>query len=135
VGDGSEYKRINEYIEENNLKQIKLAGFSDNVKQYYDKDNCLLLLSRGEGLPLALLESISCGLSIIVTRDASGLSGAVQEGANGYIIGDDLNKEEIINKMNSVVNNYKIFSQKSELMAKNYDWSIIIDKYIKIYNV
>jgi len=135
VGNGPEYKEIDEYIKENNLNQVKLAGFSSSVKQYYDKANCLLLLSRGEGLPLALLEAISCGLSAIITKDASGLSSVVQQGVNGYIVNNQLNKEEIINRMNSVISNYEVFSEKSKLIAKNYDWSIIVNKYFKIYNI
>jgi len=135
AGDGPEYKKVSEYVRENNLEKIKLVGFSDNVRQYYNKARCLLLLSRGEGLPLVLLESISCGLSAIVTKDASGLSSIVQEGVNGYIVEDELNREEIINKMIIITNKHKIFSEKSELMAKNYDWSIIINKYLKIYNI
>jgi glycosyltransferase involved in cell wall biosynthesis len=134
VGDGPEYDKINKFIKENNIKQIKLVGFSSKVKQYYDQANCLLLLSRGEGLPLALLEAISCGLSVIVTRDASGLSEIVKQGENGYIVDDILNKEEIINKMNDIIDNSDIFSAKSKSIAKNYDWSIIINKYLKVYN-
>ena len=134
VGDGPEYKRISKYIKENNLNQIKLAGFSSDVKKHYDRANCLLLLSRGEGLPLVLLESISCGLSAIVTKDASGLSNAIQQDVNGYIVEDQLNKEEIINKINSILNNFEEFSNKSKKIALNYNWSIIIDKYVDIYN-
>ena len=135
VGNGSEYKNVSEYIKEKNLNQVKLAGFDSNVKQYYDKANCLLLLSRGEGLPLALLEAISCGLSAIVTKDASGLSSVVQQGVNGFIVNDQLNEKEVINKMDSIISNYEVFSMKSKLIAKNYDWSIIISKYLKIYNI
>ncbi|NQU99711.1 MAG: glycosyltransferase family 4 protein, partial [Parcubacteria group bacterium] len=135
AGDGPECKKVSEYVGKNNLDQVKLVGFSSDVKQYYDEANCLLLLSRGEGLPLALLEAISCSLSAIVTKDASGLSSVVQQGVNGYTVEDQLNKEDIINRMNSVINNYEVFSVKSELIAKNYDWSIIINKYLKIYNI
>ncbi len=135
VGNGSLYNKIKEYIEENNLRQVKLIGFSSNVKKYYDNSNCLLLLSKGEGLPLALLEAISSGLSTVITKDASGLADIVQTGINGYIVEDQLNTEEIVSKMNNVISNYEVFSLKSELIAKNYDWSIIINKYLKIYNI
>lgn len=134
VGRGSEYKKIKEYINTNKLKEVKLKEFSNNIKEYYDKSNCLLLLSRGEGLPLVLLEAISSGLGVIATQDASGLSKIVKPGDNGYIVKDELNKLEVINKMKESIKNFNKFSKKSRLIAISYDWNKVVDRYIEIYN-
>lgn len=45
----------------------------------------LLLPSRAEGLPLALLEAMSCGLACIATR-CDGMVDAVEDGVSGLLI-------------------------------------------------
>lgn len=51
--------------------QIVLAGFSDNVREYYQRADIFLFPSHGEGLGNAFLEALSYGLECIVYNNTS----------------------------------------------------------------
>ncbi len=49
------------------LMEKIFAGNTDDVLSYYQKADLFVLPSLTEGLPLSLLEALSCGLPVIAT--------------------------------------------------------------------
>ena len=96
--------------------------------------NCVAycLVSSSEGLPIALLEGMSYGKILIVTRIPS-----IQEVLEKYNIGlwsDVKNIDQVTENMIAVENNYMDLKSQGEISRKivedNYTWSQICDRYL-----
>lgn len=66
------------------LKNVEFAGFVSDVESIWKTHHALVLPSRTEGLPLALVEAMMCGRFGIVTNEG-GSAEVVEEGRTGFI--------------------------------------------------
>jgi len=66
------------------LRSVEFAGFRDDVAELWANHHALVLPSRVEGLPLAVIEAMLCGRSCIVT-DVGGNSELVEDGVTGFV--------------------------------------------------
>jgi len=66
------------------LKKVDFPGFVNDVESIWKTHHALVLPSRTEGLPLALIEAMMCGRFGIVTKEG-GTSEVVEEGRTGFI--------------------------------------------------
>ena len=66
------------------LKKVGFPGFVNDVESIWKTHHALVLPSRTEGLPLALIEAMMCGRFGIVTNEG-GTSEVVEEGRTGFI--------------------------------------------------
>jgi glycosyltransferase involved in cell wall biosynthesis len=64
--------------------QVKFCGFTENVTDVWRKCHALILPSRHEGLPLALVEAMLCGRPAITT-DAGGNAEVLDDEVSGFI--------------------------------------------------
>ncbi len=68
-GEGPDEEYIKELITFYNLaERVSLRGFVDNVAEIWEHNHLLLLPSRAEGTPLALLEAMMCGRPVVTTK-------------------------------------------------------------------
>jgi glycosyltransferase involved in cell wall biosynthesis len=66
------------------LKNVDFPGFVSDVESIWKTHHALVLPSRTEGSPLALIEAMMCGRFGIVTNEG-GTSEVVEEGRTGFI--------------------------------------------------
>jgi glycosyltransferase involved in cell wall biosynthesis len=66
------------------LKNVDFPGFVSDVESIWKTHHALVLPSRTEGLPLALIEAMLCGRFGIVTNEG-GSAEVVEEGRTGFI--------------------------------------------------
>lgn len=66
-GDGPLKKKMETYIKLKKLKNIKHHGFVTNIKEALQKNDCLLLLSKTEGLPNVILEAMILKKPVIMS--------------------------------------------------------------------
>lgn len=90
-GDGPDRQTAEEVI--NTLSKqgkVRLAGRIENneITRVLQDFDALMLLSDYEGLPIALLEGMACGLVPIVTQMQSGIPELVQHKINGLVVED-----------------------------------------------
>nr|WP_321459142.1 glycosyltransferase [uncultured Vibrio sp.] len=64
---------------------VNFVGFSQNVKQWYEQSDILLLPSRREGFPVCVMEANAMGLPAIC-YDVPGCSDAIKSDVNGYLV-------------------------------------------------
>ena len=105
---------------ENLLKnQFEYLGIVSGQKKIdaIRNSDCFLLPSRyGEGLPIALLETMAAGVVPIVTDDAS-MKNIVQNEQNGIIV-EKRNPEDLYQKMKMLIRNPDLYETLS-MSAKN----------------
>lgn len=122
LGDRFEFKGI-----VSGKQKLEAIGQSD----------IFLLPSRyGEGLPMALLETMSAGLVPVVTDDAS-MKYIIQHKTNGLHV-EKQNPEDIYNKLKEIITDKKLYQTISkntrEHVVKNFDVKAYIQKLNTIYS-
>jgi glycosyltransferase involved in cell wall biosynthesis len=86
VGDGPLRKSLEQQSLALGLAgAVFFEGFREDVRPYLQAGSAFVLTSRREGLPLAILEAMACGLPCIVTR-VGGNCEVVTHGINGLLV-------------------------------------------------
>lgn len=123
LGDGPERGEIESLVKKYGLQgTVLFEGTVPNLEvyKYQARCNIAILISKVEGLPLALLEGMRSGLALISTR-VSGMPEIIEEGVNGLLINPSVN--ELVNVFNNM---------------DKYDWTTMGDesrkKFDEFYN-
>jgi glycosyltransferase involved in cell wall biosynthesis len=83
-GSGANGEALRELAGRLALRNVDFPGFVSDVESIWKTHHALVLPSRTEGLPLALIEAMMCGRFGIVTNEG-GSSEVVEEGRTGFI--------------------------------------------------
>ena len=86
-GDGDDWNRLNNLIEEQNLKNnVFLKGYLNKVEDAFSKSLVSLLTSKYEGFSLVALESMACSTPVISFDVLYGPKDIITDGVNGFLI-------------------------------------------------
>jgi phosphatidyl-myo-inositol dimannoside synthase len=136
VGTGDALERYQLLTRKLNITDsVRFLGYipRENIAEYYHSADVFVLSSYNEGMSLAILEAMSAGLPILVTRDR-GDSELIIEGNNGFTFPfGDLNY--LSNLIRQFVNNRKLIIQMGEssrIFALNYSWKRSINLYFDL---
>ncbi len=83
-GDGYQRHTLRRLKDLWSLDNVKFGGFVDNVEAIWADHHALVLPSRIEGLPLAIVEAMLCGRFCIVT-DVAGNAELIEDNINGFV--------------------------------------------------
>jgi glycosyltransferase involved in cell wall biosynthesis len=84
-GSGPMKNIIERLIERFGLNErVTLAGFVSRVEDIWAENHVLVMPSRSEGMPLAMVEAMLCGRPV-VTTDVAGHSEIVEDGVSGFL--------------------------------------------------
>jgi len=83
-GAGPNRQILQARIQVEGLNNVALAGFSSNIEAVWKDHHALVLASRQEGLPLALVEAFLCGRPAVVSP-IGGNAELVRDNENGYV--------------------------------------------------
>jgi glycosyltransferase involved in cell wall biosynthesis len=83
-GNGANRESLHKLKQLWNLSNINFCGFIDNIESVWETHHALILPSRFEGLPIAVVEAMLCARPCIVT-DIGGNSEVIEDGVSGYI--------------------------------------------------
>ena len=86
AGDGDERETLENLIKQLGAQdQIKLLGFVQDARPFYQAADLFVLSSLREGLPNVVLEAMASGTPVLTTRVA-GMPTLVEDGVNGRLI-------------------------------------------------
>jgi glycosyltransferase involved in cell wall biosynthesis len=83
-GDGPSQNGVRRLAEFLKLEQVHFHGRVENVEEIWRQNHMLVLSSRFEGLPLAVVEAMLCGRPCLVT-DISGNAELLRDGVTGFV--------------------------------------------------
>lgn len=84
TGAGPLADQVRQRIEKMALGNLRFLGQVENVKEYMSSYDVLVLPSRFDGRPVAVLESLALGVPVIASR-VGALPDLVQEGVTGFL--------------------------------------------------
>lgn len=83
-GEGVNQKGLMELAQFLDVNEVSFPGFIENIVDIWQEFHGLILASRAEGLPLALVEAMMCGRFGIMT-DVGGVSEVITDNVTGFI--------------------------------------------------
>ena len=121
------------------LKQISSSGIHylgsrTNISDYLLNSNAFVLSSLWEGLPISLLEAMSCG-TIPVCTPAGGIPDVIINESIGFLA-NGFGKDELYNAIIKCLDKMKLFN--NDYLKKHFNQNFSIEKcaneYLLIYN-
>ena len=100
--------------------------------EYYRKADVFALVSERETFGLVYAEAMSQGLPLLYSK-GQGFDGQFEEGVIGYHA-DIYDIEDVANKLESVIDNYKKLASRTTKLIGKFNWKDISAKYYDIYN-
>lgn len=83
-GSGPDEVAVRRYAEMLQLKNVRFRGHVSNVRSIWEENHMLMMPSRFEGLPLALVEAMWCARPALVT-DVGGNAELCVDGVTGFV--------------------------------------------------
>lgn len=135
VGEWEDKLRNNIY-ELNLSNSIYLHGLTSDVVAQYSNSSIYVMTSRYEGMPMVLIEAMSCGLPVVSFDCEWGPRELIEDGLNGFLVKpfdvtgfSDKVCELILD--NDLRNIMGINARKK---MENYSKTIIMDKWITLFD-
>ena len=135
VGDGKMREELTSLVKAFSLENyIEFTGIVPNVKDYLNNADIYCCSSLVEGLPIAVLEAMACGLPVITTN-AGGIVDIVKDDYNGYVCAN-FEVEDYILLVEKLIVNKKLLlemSKNSRLLAETLSIEECAKNYSKLY--
>lgn len=123
VGDGTEMTLIKAMVEKYQLKNIYLSGIQEDPASYMNYMDVFLITSDFEGLPVALLESMSIGI-VPFCNPVGGIPNVIKNNKNGILLRSQ-QPSDILAQLEE-----KLLLEKDQFESlKNEARATIIDEY------
>lgn len=136
VGRGYLEDELKKYCREKGLESsIKFMGVVGDVLPYYGSTDVFVLPSSSEGVSIALLEAMSCGLAVVASN-IPGNAEIIQNGKNGLLF-DVENRLDCAQKIVLLLKDEQLAARlKNEarrVVVEQYSSDIMIKSFIEIY--
>lgn len=129
-GDGILFSKVKEAVKE--LKNVILAGNVDNIEEYLQASDYYISTSFSEGLPMSVIEAMSCGLPMVLS-DIEQHKYILKEGSGVLFKTNDT--DDLISKMKEISKvDYNSYSSCARESAQKYFSSVLMsENYQKKY--
>tara|TARA_Y100000992_G_scaffold267779_1_gene206536 strand:- start:6280 stop:7470 length:1191 start_codon:yes stop_codon:yes gene_type:complete len=129
AGEGEDLKKINNFIEFNNLKKnILVPGFINDLKPYFFKSKGFILTSLWEDPGFVLIEAGALRTIVLASDNLNGQNEIIQNHKNGVLFKNN-NEEDFLKKFEYFYNLKK--EESSNILINNYK---VIKKYTLFYH-
>ena len=135
VGQGILKNQLQQLVEKLNVAdRVHFLGYRTDVAELNKTSDVFCFPSTQEGLPVALMEAMACGLPVICS-DIRGNTDLIEDGVGGYLFDSnniDLLKSAILNICNGSMR-AKNFEERNFNIISNFDFNNINQMMKKLY--
>ena len=121
AGTGKDRKSLQKKINLNQLSNVKLIGFQNNLLSILKAADYVIMPSRQEGMPNVVMESMALGKSVLAAK-VNGVSELMDHNKNGFIF-EPMEVKPIVDAMNFVLDNHG--------SEKITNWGLLAKDHIK----
>jgi len=136
LGDGPERAALEQLARDEGLgDSVRFAGFVADVPHWLAASDALVLASRIEGLPNALLEGLGMGLACIATKIA-GAEEVIDDGRTGLLVppGDERSLARAIARvLRDETYRRSLGRAAAEVVRARLARDVIVPRYLEIY--
>lgn len=138
LGQGPYKERLQKDVQRHKLTDnVWFAGFKDNIHEYLQAADIYCLPSLFEGLSLALLEAMACGL-VCLASDIEGNREAIDNRVNGLLFQAEETKELQAVLSDTLVtldgqNCQKIRQKARQTVVERFDLDKMVNNYLMLY--
>jgi teichuronic acid biosynthesis glycosyltransferase TuaC len=134
VGDGPCRQDLEKLARDLKIEsKVRFAGYAahDNVAAYLQKADVFCLTSLSEGLPVAVLEAMACGLPVVATK-VGGVPEAVIEGITGLLV-ESNNLDAYTNALQSALSQHWNPVPIREVVLSKFSWQRYAENVMTLY--
>lgn len=121
-------------VEMEHTSNVFFMGNVPNAGAYNEYADLFLLPTNYEGLPIVIIEALSCGKPVVASA-VGGIS-ELLDGTNGFAVRNDA--KEMAEKIKLIFSDAALYGQMSQAAKETYLRSFTVDKmvdgYLQIYN-
>lgn len=136
-GKGPEKEKLQCMIDEYNLTStVSLKNPVKDIDEQYLNSSMIVMTSRYEGLPMALLEGQIAGLPLVSYTCKCGPRDIIQEGENGFLL-EEGDKIGVANRIIELIQNKALREQmgkRSFELSNNFSEERIMQKWLSLFN-
>ena len=135
-GHGGDLQKLQQQLEKAGLtSSMTFAGATDNIYKEYQDSAFYVMSSRYEGLPLMLMEAMSCGLPCVSFDCPYGPSDIIAHGEDGFLV-ENGNIQQLAERMEQLIDNEPLRLQmgaKARENASRFTQDIIMPTWKKLF--
>ncbi len=136
-GDGPYRSELQKLITNLNLQgSVRLRGTTDLIYKEYNSSDFFIFTSSAEGLPMVLLEAMSCGLPCVSFDCPEGPFDIIEDNVNGYLV-ENNNEAQMFEKIEKLINSPELVEQlgrEARIHSNNFTPEFIIPKWINFFS-
>jgi glycosyltransferase involved in cell wall biosynthesis len=109
AGEGPLRKELERYVDELDLADaVRFLGFVEDVYPLLEEADCFVLPSQTEGMPMSLLEAMSCGVPIVASAVGS-IPSVARDGVEAMLVKPD-SREDLFQTLTRLLGDEKLRS-------------------------
>jgi glycosyltransferase involved in cell wall biosynthesis len=134
VGDGELLEKTRVWAERESLPRVHFLGRREDVPAVLAASDIVVLVSKHEGLPRALLEGMAAGKPLVAT-DVRGNRDLVEDGMNGFLVplGDVAALSEALGRLIESRELREKMGEESRKKAEAYSLERVLQEMERIY--
>ncbi|MCK4329374.1 glycosyltransferase, partial [candidate division WOR-3 bacterium] len=139
AGDGPEFDEVRNTIDKYGIKDyFILTGMIDNIAEFLADTYVLLMVSKSEGFPIAILEAMAMKVPIISTN-VGAVHEIIKDSVNGYLInpGDNVVEQfacKILDLLSGNLNHSELAEKERETVVSKYSLETMGVKYQDVFD-
>ena len=135
VGDGPLRNELKRLVEKLGMTAtIEFLGFQENVFQFLDVSKVMVMASKSEGLPVALMEAMASE-KLVIAPSVNNIPSVVADGITGFLF-NPMKFGELQDAMLNAIENYEAYTtmrkNARKVIVENYSYAVAERKWNEI---
>jgi len=136
AGEGSLRRILEDMVSEQNLEDVKFLGGLDASKMQNEYTTAKVMINptNADNMPISVLEAQASGVPVVSTN-VGGIPYLIKDGETGLLVAadDDRGIAAAVDRILREPDLYQKISRKAKLAVRQYSWSNVRNKWIKVY--